>query len=142
MLAFGFLFCQGMIMKSAKGIPAWRSVWVLPLLLGTGFAEGGGLFLAAIAQFPALAPLADAIAIAVAALALLRAWVWRSYLTALAIEGAPTRALDGARCLSALAVVRRAGAALGADRRRPGAAAGQAAATRWPGLPSWRPAPA
>ena len=126
-LAFGFLFCQGMIMKSATGIPVWRSVWVLPLLLGTGFAEGGGLFLAAIVQFPALAPLADAIAIAVAALVLLRAWVWRSYLTALVIEGAPTPRADGAGCLSAVAVVRRAGAALGADRRRPGAAAGQAA---------------
>ena len=92
-LAFGFLFCQGMILYAAKGIPAWRSIWAVPLILATGFAEGGGLFLGAIVQFPALAPLADAIAIAVAALVLLRAWVWHSYLTALVIEGAPRRAL-------------------------------------------------
>jgi phenylacetyl-CoA:acceptor oxidoreductase subunit 1 len=93
LLAAVFLFSQAMIMKNAKGIPAWRNTWVLPLLISTGIAEGGGLFLAAVAQFPALTALAHVVAIAVAALALLRAWVWRSYLTALAIEGAPTRAL-------------------------------------------------
>ena len=93
-LAFGFLFCQGMILKNATGIPAWRSVWVLPLLLGTGFAEGGGLLLAALTLIPALTPLADTMAMAVAALALLRGFVWHSYLTALKIEGAPKRALD------------------------------------------------
>jgi len=93
LLAFGFLFCQAMIMQAAKGIPAWRSIWIVPLLLTTGFAEGGGLFLAAVAQFPALTALTYIVAIAVALLALLRAWVWRSYLTALTIEGAPTKSL-------------------------------------------------
>ena len=99
-LATGFLFCQAMILQAAKGIPAWRTTWVLPLILTTGFAEGGGLLLAAVVQFPALTSLANAVAVAAAVLALLRAWVWRSYLTALAIEGAPTRALavlDGYR---------------------------------------------
>jgi phenylacetyl-CoA:acceptor oxidoreductase subunit 2 len=99
-LATGFLFCQAMILRAAKGIPAWRTAWVLPLILTTGFAEGGGLLLAAVAQLPALTSLANAVAVAAAVLALLRAWVWRSYLTALAIEGAPTRALavlDGYR---------------------------------------------
>jgi phenylacetyl-CoA:acceptor oxidoreductase subunit 1 len=94
MLAAGFLFSQAMIMKSATGIPAWRSTWVLPLLVTTGFAEGGGLFLAAVAQFSALTALADAVAVTAGVLALLRAWTWRSYLIALAIEGAPTRALE------------------------------------------------
>ncbi len=92
-LAAGFLFCQAMIMQAAKGIPVWRAVWVVPLLLATGFAEGGGLFLAAIAQFPALTALTGTVAVAVGVLALLRAWVWRSYLTALVVEGAPSRAL-------------------------------------------------
>jgi phenylacetyl-CoA:acceptor oxidoreductase subunit 1 len=92
-LAFGFLFCQGMIMRNATGIPVWRSPWVLPLLLSTGVAEGAGLFLAAVAQFPALTTLTNAVAVTAAVLALLRAFVWRSYLTALIIEGAPTRAL-------------------------------------------------
>jgi Fe-S-cluster-containing dehydrogenase component/DMSO reductase anchor subunit len=92
-LAVCFLFSQAMIMQHAKGIPAWRTIWVVPLLLTTGFAEGGGLFLAAVSQFPALSTLADAVAIAAGILALLRAFVWRSYLTALVVEGAPTRAL-------------------------------------------------
>ena len=93
-LAFAFLFCQGMILYAAKGIPAWRSSWVAPLILATGFAEGGGLFLAAITQIPALAMPASVAAIAIAVLALLRAFVWRSYLIALAIEGAPTRTIE------------------------------------------------
>ena len=59
MLAVGFLFCQAMILQAAKGIPAWRANWVVPLILTTGFAEGCGLLLAAVAQLPALTPLAD-----------------------------------------------------------------------------------
>jgi phenylacetyl-CoA:acceptor oxidoreductase subunit 1 len=92
-LAACFLFSQAMIMQAAKGIPTWRTPWAVPLLVATGFAEGGGLFLAGVVQFPALAALANAVAIAVAVLALLRAFIWRSYLTALIVEGAPTRAL-------------------------------------------------
>jgi phenylacetyl-CoA:acceptor oxidoreductase subunit 1 len=92
-LAFGFLFCQAMILQQAKGIPAWRTNWVVPLILVTGFTEGCGLLLAAIAPMTALTAFANAVAVAAVALALLRTWVWRSYLTGLAIEGAPTRAL-------------------------------------------------
>jgi phenylacetyl-CoA:acceptor oxidoreductase subunit 1 len=92
-LAACFLFSQAMIMQAAKGIPTWRTIWAVPLLVTTGFAEGGGLFLAGVAQFPALTSLANAVAVAAGVLALLRAFVWRSYLTALIVEGAPTRAL-------------------------------------------------
>jgi phenylacetyl-CoA:acceptor oxidoreductase subunit 1 len=92
-LAFGFLFCQGMILYAAKGIPAWRSSWSPPLIVVTGFAEGGGLFLAGLALFSAPAALTQTAAIAVVVLALLRAWIWRSYLIALTVEGAPARAL-------------------------------------------------
>ena len=92
-LAVGFLFCQAMILQQAKGIPAWRANWVVPLILVTGFAEGCGLLLAAVAQLPALTSLADALAVAAVALALLRAVAWRTYLAALKAEGAPTRAL-------------------------------------------------
>jgi Fe-S-cluster-containing dehydrogenase component/DMSO reductase anchor subunit len=92
-LAVAFLLSQAMILHAAKGIPAWRSPWVVPLIVTTGFAEGGGVFLAAIVQFPAMAPLVNAMAMAAAALTLLRTFFWRSYLTGLVIEGAPTRAL-------------------------------------------------
>jgi len=88
-----FLYSQAMILKEAKGIAAWRIVWILPLMIATGVAEGSGLFLAAIAQLSTLLPLARAVAIIIIVLAALRSWVWRSYLAALAAEGAPTRTL-------------------------------------------------
>ncbi|HEX9074000.1 MAG TPA: 4Fe-4S dicluster domain-containing protein [Pseudolabrys sp.] len=88
-----FLCSQAMILKEAKGIPAWRIVWILPLMIATGVAEGSGLFLAAIAQLSTLLPLAPAFAIITIVLAVLRGWIWRSYLAAFAAGGVPTRAL-------------------------------------------------
>jgi len=86
-----FVFSQAMILKEAKGIPAWRTTWVVPLMLATGLAEGGGLFLAAIAPLSELQPLVQSVALIVLALAALRGWIWRSYQAALELEGAPTR---------------------------------------------------
>jgi Fe-S-cluster-containing dehydrogenase component/DMSO reductase anchor subunit len=91
-LALAYLFSQAMMLKEAKAIPAWRTTAIVPLLLATGMAEGTGLMLAATA-WPPLAPLAQATAIAAAVLAALRGWCWHTYMTALAIEGAPKRAL-------------------------------------------------
>jgi len=88
-----FLYSQAMILKEARGIAAWRTVWILPLMIVTGVAEGSGLFLAAIAQLSTLLPLARAVAVIVIILAALRGWIWRSYLAALAAEGAPTRTI-------------------------------------------------
>jgi Fe-S-cluster-containing dehydrogenase component/DMSO reductase anchor subunit len=89
-----FLFSQAMILREAKGIPVWRIPAIVPLILTTGIAEGGGLFLAAASILPALEPAAEATAGAVIIVAALRAWAWRSYIAALHIEGAPTGALD------------------------------------------------
>jgi len=86
-----FLFSQAMILREAKGVPAWRTQSVVPLIVCTGLAEGGGVFLIAadlLAPFAANAPVASA---AVVILAAVRAWTWRSYLHSLAAEGAPTR---------------------------------------------------
>ncbi len=89
-----FLFSQAMILYEAKGIPAWRTSFIIPLVIATGVAEGGGLFLALSAVLQLPGPTVALTAVAVAMLAALRSWIWRSYLTALLIEGAPTRALD------------------------------------------------
>jgi Fe-S-cluster-containing dehydrogenase component/DMSO reductase anchor subunit len=86
-----FLFAQAMILKEAKGIPAWRLPAIVPLIIVTGIAEGSGLFLAATALLRAPMPLTEAAAVAAVILAALRSWTWRSYLAALGIEGAPTR---------------------------------------------------
>jgi phenylacetyl-CoA:acceptor oxidoreductase subunit 2 len=89
-----FLYSQAMILKEAKGIPAWRTPFIVPLMMTTGVTEGGGLFLAAIALLPSLGPMVEKTAVVAIILAAIRGWTWRSYVTALTIEGAPTRALD------------------------------------------------
>jgi phenylacetyl-CoA:acceptor oxidoreductase subunit 2 len=38
-----FLFCQAMILRAARGIPAWRAPEVVPLIVLTGLAEGSAL---------------------------------------------------------------------------------------------------
>lgn len=88
-----FLCSQAMILQAAKGIPAWRIAWAVPLIVVTGLAEGSGLFLAATTPFAALQPLAKTVAVIAVILAMLRSGIWRSYLAALKIRGAPTGAL-------------------------------------------------
>jgi phenylacetyl-CoA:acceptor oxidoreductase subunit 2 len=89
-----FLYCQAMILKEAKGIPAWRAPFVVPLIMMTGLAEGAGLFLLAVTLSPELKPIADAAAVAVVFLVAARSWAWRAYLASLRSAGAPTRTLD------------------------------------------------
>lgn len=88
-----FLFAQAMMLKAAKGIPAWREPSIVPLIIATGLAEGGGLFVALAAP---LAPLlfAQVAAPAVAVLVAVRAFAWQAYLDALRVEGAPIRTLQ------------------------------------------------
>jgi phenylacetyl-CoA:acceptor oxidoreductase subunit 1 len=89
-----FLFCQGMILEQAKGIPAWRTPRVIALITATGLGEGCGLFLLLAAFLPALGAAAKPMAIALVVLAAIRIWTWWRYLNALESEGAPTRTLE------------------------------------------------
>jgi phenylacetyl-CoA:acceptor oxidoreductase subunit 2 len=43
--AIAFVYCQGSMLRAAKGIPAWRAPGIVPLLVATALAEGGGAFL-------------------------------------------------------------------------------------------------
>jgi phenylacetyl-CoA:acceptor oxidoreductase subunit 1 len=94
LLGLLFLFCQGMILEQAKGIPAWRTPRVIALIMATGLAEGCGLLLLLAAFLPALGSAAKPMAIALAILAVVRIWTWWRYLNALESEGAPTRTLE------------------------------------------------
>jgi len=89
-----FLYCQAMILKESKGIPAWRVPLVVPLTMMTGLGEGGGLFLVAATLLPALKPLAQVVALVVLVLVMARWWVWRAYFTSLETGGVPTRTLE------------------------------------------------
>ncbi len=42
--ALVFLYCQARILQAAKGIPAWRVPFFLPLVIATGLTEGAGFF--------------------------------------------------------------------------------------------------
>ena len=99
LLGAAFVYAQARILAADKGIPAWRHARCLPLVAGTGFAEGAGL-LAAAAPF-VIQHHAGQIAIAAGALALLlvRVLLWRNYLAGLRGDGAPEGSL---RALSAI----------------------------------------
>src|SRR5499427_1492773 len=93
-LGLAFLFCQAMILKAAKGVPIWRAHNVVPFLISTGMAEGGGLFLCAAAALPLLEPSIFPAAAFVAMLAAARAWEWHCYFVRLRKDGAPARSLE------------------------------------------------
>ena len=94
-LAFAFVYCQARLLQAAKGIPAWREPLLRPLLVTTGLAEGGGVFLLT-APFHGAAT--DATVIAFAVLVVARFAVWVAYRRRLAGRVAPgaQAALDGA----------------------------------------------
>jgi phenylacetyl-CoA:acceptor oxidoreductase subunit 1 len=77
-----FLVAQAMILKEAKGVPAWRSRAVVPLIIVTGLAEAAGL-LTLFGPQPTL----------LAVFVVLRGLAWHFYLRALERAGAPRRAL-------------------------------------------------
>ena len=91
-----FLYCQARILTASKGIPAWRSPRLAPLIIITGLTEGTGLLLlvstlSGVAPQTAWVPATLLIALA------LRAMLWHAYRGALARDGAPPqtlRALD------------------------------------------------
>jgi Fe-S-cluster-containing dehydrogenase component/DMSO reductase anchor subunit len=94
LLALLFLFTQAMILREAKGIPAWRTQAVVPLILATGLAEGAGLFLAGASLLPSLTTISEQAAVAAVLFTALRGWTWRAYLTSLELAGAPQRTLE------------------------------------------------
>ena len=91
-----FLYCQGMILVASKGIPAWRSPKVLPLIISTGLVEGVGLLMLVAPLFVGFEAVATAQPI-ILGLALItiagRVVTWRLYRKNLQETGAPQKAL-------------------------------------------------
>ncbi|MGZ5234899.1 MAG: hypothetical protein ACXWCV_01150 [Caldimonas sp.] len=92
-LALCFMYAQARMLNAAKGIPAWREPRVVPLLVCTGLAEGGGLFL-----LSSLVHGSGSVALTlIAALLIVARWVaWRRYRGALAAAPRALAALDAA----------------------------------------------
>jgi phenylacetyl-CoA:acceptor oxidoreductase subunit 2 len=94
-LALVFVFCQGNMLRAARGIPAWREPAIVPLIVATGLAEGAGLYFL---FTPPLRPGLSGPLMALGALVLLRALSWLAYRRRLGANAAPRAnlALDGA----------------------------------------------
>ena len=77
LVAVGFIYCQGRILRASKGIPAWREPTITWLVFWTAIAEGAGLFLifSALAGMSMPAAVAGGLALAVVA----RALAWSVY---------------------------------------------------------------
>ena len=75
LLALAFVYCQGRLLRAAKGIPAWREPLLVPLVAATALAEGAGAWLLLSATRAAPAPLWAYFALVLLArLALWQAW--------------------------------------------------------------------
>ena len=94
LLAIAFLIAQAMILKEAKGIPAWRQAAIVPLIVLTGLTEGAGLLALAV---PVLVPLA--------VLIVLRGIAWLVYFNSFVRAGGPQRAVFELRRLGSYLLV-------------------------------------
>jgi len=89
-----FLYCQGRILKAAKGIPVWRQAEIVPLILITGMTEGAGLFSSLFVLWVPQNTVVFALSALLMTLLALRSLAWWDYRRALGSTGAPTRAFD------------------------------------------------
>ena len=90
-LAVAFVYAQARMLNAARGIPAWRLPQLVPLVIGTGLAEGGGLFLllSSLLGRSSLAPTL------LAALLIGARWIlWRRYRARLTAAPRAAAALD------------------------------------------------
>ena len=71
-----FLYCQTMMLRASKGVPAWRLPAIPPLVISTGLSEGVALLLL-ILSLTAAAP--DWLRYLLLALIVLRAYAWWNY---------------------------------------------------------------
>jgi phenylacetyl-CoA:acceptor oxidoreductase subunit 2 len=98
-VAVVFLYCQGQILVASKGIPAWRTPTILPLIMATGMVEGASLFMI-VGFFMGIGDMATKVALGVLLVSIAaRIMTWRKYRNTLKEEGAPTKtlkALEGA----------------------------------------------
>lgn len=81
-----FLYCQGRILRAAKGIPAWREPSIVRLIVSTGLVEGLALLILADLAIGAARPNMPA---ALLLLAVLRFGAWWRYRSRMLCSDAP-----------------------------------------------------
>jgi Fe-S-cluster-containing dehydrogenase component/DMSO reductase anchor subunit len=93
-LGLAFLCSQAMILKEAKGIPAWRLRAVIPLIVITGLCEGAGLYALGLIMVRVLLAVATPAMVTLLVLTSARGVAWGVYRHSLKRAGAPTRSLE------------------------------------------------
>lgn len=91
-LALGYLTCQAQMIRASKGIPAWRSPHVVPLVMLTGLCEGAGIAIMVItasADHGSLRSIEAFLFVLVVA----RGLAWYAYRASLHRQRAPKKAL-------------------------------------------------
>ena len=88
-----FAWCQAMILKASKGIPAWREPKIVPFILSTALSEGAALAVVLTLAYGAFNMLAYGL---LAAALLARAIAWTFYCTSTVpkLSGVPRAALE------------------------------------------------
>ncbi len=89
-----FAYCQGMILRASKGIPAWREPRVLAFILTTAASEGAALALVLALAYKFNGNLVYGL-LGIALLARLAAWMAYVGRVAPKLTGAPRKALEG-----------------------------------------------
>ncbi len=90
-----YVYAQGRMLQANKGVPAFRQMSCVHMIVVTGLTEGVGLLAVASAHWPTLLTFAYLLA----ALLVLRYLAWRSYVATLRRVGVPTGALDAFRSI-------------------------------------------
>ncbi|MBI3368267.1 MAG: dimethyl sulfoxide reductase anchor subunit [Burkholderiales bacterium] len=95
LLALAFLYCQGRMLRAARGIPAWREPILSWLIVASGLTEGLGML---VASAPLHGLATAGLLAALSALLIVRSALWWVYRRRLAkrIAERARQALDGA----------------------------------------------
>jgi len=91
-LGAAFLYSQARMLIANKGVPAWRHPRCLPVLLATGLTEGAGLLAGVSPMLPR--QIFTGVDIALVALLLVRALLWKRYLFGFKTTAAPDRSVQ------------------------------------------------
>lgn len=86
-----FLYCQAMMLRAAKGIPAWRVAAIVPVIMSTGLSEGTAL-LVLIQSITTTE--ASWLIYLLPALAVVRMLAWQNYIIELTATRAPRATLS------------------------------------------------
>lgn len=106
LVALAFVYCQGRMLRAARGIPTWREPAIVPLIVATALVEGAALWLIVISR-----PVGALAWLVFGALLLARQGLWMRWRARLHTAASALRAVDDAGrllrlgSLGALAVV-------------------------------------